>query len=114
MNKDVDNAMDLTRRGEGPDITGKNYMLKRGEAQQKNSTHYREYLDRKIATGELSLTPQRRAVLEKFYDEFPLGMELRNMLGESVIMRPKDGASVEDYIHHFAVKRGRKADGTLF
>lgn len=71
----------------------------------KNPPEYQRYLDRKIADGTLSVSSGQRSVLEQFYQDFPLGKEIVNKLGEYFYFQPLPGGSLSDYIHHFAVKR---------
>ena len=82
---------------------GAEYSLSRKPV--KNPPEYQRYLDRKIADGTLSVSSGQRSILEQFYQDFPLGKEIVNKLGEHFYFQPLPGGNLNDYIHHFAVKR---------
>lgn len=71
----------------------------------KDIDSYQEYLDRLIENNILSLRGEQRKMLEQFYHDFPLGKEIVNKLGERFYFQPFPGGNLNDYIHHFAVKR---------
>ena len=71
----------------------------------KDIESYQEYLDRLIENNILSLRGEQRKMLEQFYHDFPLGKEIVNKLGERFYFQPFPGGNLNDYIHHFAVKR---------
>ena len=80
----------------------------------KNLNSYRRYLDRQIRNGFLEVTENGRAKLEEFYLNFPLGETLTNRIGEKIRFIPQKGKNTEEYIHHFAVKRGKRPDGSYW
>ncbi|MCQ2378962.1 MAG: hypothetical protein MJ016_07145, partial [Victivallaceae bacterium] len=49
--------------------------------------------------------------IERFYRDFPLGKTVETPWGETVVFSPLDVDKTEEYIHHFAVKRTRDANG---
>ncbi len=71
---------------------------------------YKKFLNQKEKTG-LHLNDIQREKLEKFYQAFPLGKVVSNRLGEHIRFQPRSGGNLNEYIHHFAVKRGVTADG---
>ena len=79
--------------------------------QTKDINRYRRFLDERSI---LRLNQGQRSMVETFYNTFPLGKKITNKLGESIELRPRNGNSVDEYIHHFAVKRGRGSDGEIF
>lgn len=81
---------------------------------RKNLNSYRRYLDRQIRNGFLEVTENGRAKLEEFYLNFPLGETLTNRIGEKIRFIPQKGKNTEEYIHHFAVKRGKRPDGSYW
>ena len=76
------------------------------ETTEKDVERYRAFLKKKIADGTLSVSENEQNVLADFYKNFPLGKSVVNKIGEKIELSPQPGGSIDEYIHHFAVKRG--------
>ena len=76
------------------------------EKEGKDEQRFADYLARKITEGTLNASEGDIARIKEFYRNFPLNKKITNRWGEQIVFAPEDPAKVDDYIQHFAVKRG--------
>ena len=72
----------------------------------KDMVRFERYLNDRLKAGTLIATENDIQGIKKFYESFPLGKQITNRFGEEIIFSPMDAGKVDDYIQHFAVKRG--------
>ena len=76
----------------------------------KDMVRFERYLNDRLKAGTLIATENDIRGIKKFYESFPLGKQITNRFGEEIIFAPMDAGKVDDYIQHFAVKRGGKVE----
>ena len=73
----------------------------------KDFERYSNFLDKRFSDNKLGLEKNQRAKLEQAYKDFPIGESFTNKWGEQIHFNPKPGGYVDEYIHHFLIKRGQ-------
>ena len=91
-------------RGETPE--GNTRQFSERENGKKDERRFEAYLAKRVSDGTLNASAGDLARIREFYRAFPLNKRITNRWGENIVFAPEDPAKVDDYIQHFAVKRG--------